>query len=55
MVMSMPVKFEVSVVQVGNSLKITIPKQLAKHLELEKGSKVSLHANNRHIIVEKNK
>lgn len=53
MVMIVPVKFEISVVQVGKSLKITIPKQVSKHLGLKKGSKVELWVDNGHIIVEK--
>ena len=53
--MYMPVKFEISVVQVGNSLKITIPKEVAKHLELEKGNVVELWVDNQHIVVEKKK
>lgn len=51
--MTMPVKFEISVVQVGNSLKITVPKEVARHVGLEKGSKVDLWVDNDHIIVEK--
>ena len=53
MVMSMPVKFEISVVQVGKSLKITIPVEIVNHLGLKKGDKVLLHVDNQHIIVEK--
>ena len=53
--MEVPVKFELSVMQVGNSLRITIPKEVAKHLELEKGDVVELWVDNQHIIVEKKK
>ena len=49
----MPIKFEVSVMQVGASLRITIPKQVAKHLELKKGDKVILYSDNSHVIMEK--
>lgn len=49
----MPVKFEISVVQVGKSLKITIPVEVARHLEIEKGDTVLLWVDNQHIIVEK--
>lgn len=49
----MPVKFVISVVQVGKSLKITIPVEVARHLELEKGDTVQLWVDNQHIIVEK--
>jgi antitoxin component of MazEF toxin-antitoxin module len=51
----MPVKFEIKVVQVGNSLKITIPKELSRHLELKKGDTVSMWSDNSHVILEKKK
>lgn len=46
-------KFEIKVVQVGNSLKITIPKEIAKHLNIKKGDVVQLWVDNQHVIVEK--
>jgi AbrB family looped-hinge helix DNA binding protein len=49
----MPVKFEISVVLVGKSLKITIPKEVAAHLKIEKGDMVQLWVDNNHVIVEK--
>ena len=49
----MPVKFQVSVVLVGGSLKITVPKEVCQHLGLRKGDSVSLWVDNHHIIVEK--
>ena len=51
--MFMPVKFEISVVLVGKSLKITIPVEVAKHLDIEKGDTVLLWVDNQHIVVEK--
>jgi len=51
--MPMPIKFELSVMQVGNSLRITVPKEVAKHLKLKKGDLVELWVDNNHIIVEK--
>lgn len=51
----MPVKFEVSVMQVGKSLRITIPKEIRKHLNLVKGDSVELWVNNHSIIMEKKK
>jgi bifunctional DNA-binding transcriptional regulator/antitoxin component of YhaV-PrlF toxin-antitoxin module len=47
------VKFEVSVVLVGKSLKVTIPKEICKHLALKKGDVVSMWADNSHVIIEK--
>jgi len=51
--MSMPIKFELSVMQVGNSLRITIPKEVAAHLKIKKGDIIELWVDNQHIIVEK--
>jgi len=51
--MTMPVKFEISVVQVGNSLKITIPKEISRHLGLAKGNTVYVYVDNSRMIVEK--
>lgn len=53
MVMKMPVEFELSVMQVGNSLRITIPKEVAKHLKIRKADKVRLWVNDNRMIVEK--
>ena len=53
--MQVPVKFKISVVQVGKSLKITIPVEVARHLGIEKGDSVELWVDNNHIIVEKKK
>ena len=53
--MEVPVKFELSVMQVGNSLRITIPVEVAKHLEIENGDTVQLWVDNQHIIVQKKK
>jgi AbrB family looped-hinge helix DNA binding protein len=51
--MQMPVKFEVSVMKVGSSLRITIPKEVAVHLGLKKGDMVSLWTDNGHVVLEK--
>jgi len=53
MVMVMPVKFKVSVIQNEKSLRVTIPKELAAHLELKKGDSVIMWADNSHVIMEK--
>jgi AbrB family looped-hinge helix DNA binding protein len=49
----LPVKFEVSVMQVGKSLRITIPKEIGKHLNIVKGDLVELWVDNHNIVVEK--
>jgi bifunctional DNA-binding transcriptional regulator/antitoxin component of YhaV-PrlF toxin-antitoxin module len=51
----MPVKFEVSVVLVGKSLKVTIPKEICAHLGLRKGDMVTMWADNSHVCLEKKK
>ncbi len=51
--MEMPIKFELSVMQVGNSLRITIPKEVAKHLKITKGDVVELWVDDTHLVVEK--
>jgi antitoxin component of MazEF toxin-antitoxin module len=51
--MTMPVKFEVSVMQVGNSIRITVPKEIVKHIEIKKGDKVVMWTDNNHVIFEK--
>jgi len=48
-----PVKFEGSVMQVGNSLRITIPKEIAKHLNLDRGDAVELWVSNHSMVMEK--
>ena len=51
----MPVKFSVSVVLVGKSLKVTIPKEICQHIGLKKGDIVSMWADDHRVIVEKGK
>ena len=51
----MPVKFESSVMQVGNSLRITIPQELARYLDLAKGDIVELWTSNHSLVLEKKK
>jgi AbrB family looped-hinge helix DNA binding protein len=38
----MPIEFEVSLVQVGNSLRVTVPKEVVRALHLKKGDKLGL-------------
>jgi bifunctional DNA-binding transcriptional regulator/antitoxin component of YhaV-PrlF toxin-antitoxin module len=51
----MPVKFKISVVLVGKSLKVTVPKELAEHLCLKKGDTVVMWADNSHVVLEREK
>ena len=48
----MPVKFTLKVGKIGNSLKLTIPKEVAEHHNLTKGDIVEMWVDNSHIIVE---
>jgi antitoxin component of MazEF toxin-antitoxin module len=49
----MTVKFEGSVMQVGNSLTVTIPHEIAKHMDLERGDIVELWVSNHRMVMEK--
>jgi AbrB family looped-hinge helix DNA binding protein len=49
----LPVKFRISVVQVGKSLKITVPKELCDHLGLKKGDKVEVWTDDNELVVRK--
>ena len=49
----MSVKFEETVMQVGDSLRIVIPKEIAKQLDLEKGDAVELWVSNDSMLMEK--
>ena len=51
--MGMPIKFELSVMQVGNSFRITIPKEIAKHLDIDKGDSVEMWVDNSQIVIKK--
>jgi bifunctional DNA-binding transcriptional regulator/antitoxin component of YhaV-PrlF toxin-antitoxin module len=46
-------KFTVSVVQVGKSLKVTVPKEICEYLGLCKGDTVTMWADDSRLIVEK--
>ncbi len=46
-------EFEVSLVQVGNSLRVTIPKEVARSLALKKGMKLGLSMTDSEIRIRK--
>jgi len=49
----MPVEFKIKVVKVGNSLRITIPKEIAEAIKLKVGDVVGISLDNSRIIVRK--
>jgi len=51
--MIMPIQFEMSVVKVGNSLRMTIPKEIVRAMNLEKGDTLLVGMNNGDMIVKK--
>jgi len=51
----MAVKFKVKVGEVGNSLRVTIPKELAEHIQTKKGDTLIIYADNSHLVLEKEK
>lgn len=53
--MEMPVKFTLKAAQVGNSMKVTIPKEICEYLKIEKGDLLQMWAENSHLIIEKKK
>ena len=50
---STPVEFEMSVVQVGNSLRVTLPVEIVKAMDLKKGDKVGMVLENSHLSLRK--
>ncbi len=49
----MPIEFEISVVKVGNSLRMTIPKQIAKAMGLKKGDILRVTMTDGDMLVRK--
>ena len=49
----MPVEFKIKVVKVGNSLRITVPKEICDALELKEGTTVGLSTTDHTISVRK--
>lgn len=49
----MAVPFKVKVVKIGNSIRMTIPKQVAEHLKIQEGDTLQITVQNDEIIVKK--
>lgn len=47
----MAVKFKIKVVKVGNSLRVTIPKEIAEAIEVKAGDLVNISLENSRIII----
>jgi AbrB family looped-hinge helix DNA binding protein len=52
-VFPMPVKFTLKVAKVGNSVRVTLPKEIREHLDLQVGDSISMWADNSHVVIEK--
>ena len=50
---TLPVKFTLKVAQVGNSLRVTLPKEICEHMGIKKGDAVSMWVDNSHVVLEK--
>jgi len=51
----MSVEFKIKVVKIGNSLRITIPKEITEFLKIIEGDTVILTVNDGNIYVKKQK
>jgi len=49
----MPIEFEIKVVRVAGSLRMTIPKEIAKALSIEAGDTVLVSTNDTTMLVKK--
>ena len=49
----MPIVFEISVVKVGGSLRMTIPKQIAAAINIDKDDKLLVSLNDGEMVVKK--
>jgi AbrB family looped-hinge helix DNA binding protein len=49
----MPVKFKIKVVKIGNSLRVTIPKEITEAVDLKKGNMVEVYLDDDKIIIRK--
>jgi putative addiction module antidote len=47
----MAVKFKIKVVKVGNSLRVTIPKEIAEAIKVKTGDLVNISLENSRIII----
>jgi AbrB family looped-hinge helix DNA binding protein len=49
----MPIEFEVKVVEVGNSFRVAIPREIMKALRIQKGDTLLMTTNDSEILLRK--
>jgi len=49
----MPVEFEIRVVKVGNSLRVTIPREIARSMKLKAGDTVGISLTDDKAVIRK--
>ena len=49
----MPVPFKVKAVKIGNSIRMTIPKQIAEYLNINEGDSLEIIVQNNEMVVKK--
>ncbi len=49
----MPIEFEVKVVEVGNSLRVAIPKEILRAVGVEKGDTLLMTTTDHQILIRK--
>ena len=50
---TMPVPFQVKAVKIGNSIRMTIPKQIADYLKIKSGDPLEITVQNSQMVVKK--
>jgi len=50
---NMPVPFEVKAVKIGNSIRMTIPKQIANYLKIKEGDTLEITVQDSQMVVKK--
>lgn len=49
----MPIEFKMKLVKIGNSLRVTIPKEITEALSLKEGDTLGVTLNNSEILMRK--
>lgn len=49
----MPVPFKVKAVKIGNSIRMTIPKQIAEYLKIDEGDTLEVTVQDSEMVVKK--